>query len=253
MMNPSLRTLIYAPLLAALAACATTAPPKAATDASAEPGFLSDYSKLRPTKDQPIREVYVAPGNADRAARFTAVMVDQPELFFNPASKYKGIKPDEMKIIADSLRARVTDELRSGYSIVDAPSENVLYLRFAVTNLMLQKKPRPVMAYIPVGAVVYSVKNLGKSVTERLDLKEMRVEGEILDSMTMEVLAAGIATRDDLGEIEEGDKPSALSWDHLNALFTVVGKRVRCQLDNARIPEASRQRCESIGINGDVR
>lgn len=244
-MKPSLKTSLCMSLLV-LAACATPAPHDASAPGT-EPGFLTDYSKLQPTKDRPIREVYVAPGAKDRAARYTAVMVDQPELFISPASKYQGIKPDEMKVIADALRSHVTDELKSGYSIVDTPGENVLYLRLAVTNLMVQKKPRPIMAYIPIGAVVHGVRNLGKSATERLDLKDMGVEGEILDSMTMEILAAGIATRDDLGEIEEGTKTKPMSWEDLNALFTVAGKRVRCQLDNARLPEASRVRCEAIG------
>src|SRR5687768_9452477 len=77
-----------------------------------EDAFLSDYSKLKAAPDNPFEEIYVAPDARARAAQYTAVMVDQPELFIHPDSKYKGIKPDDMKIIADALREKVTAELK---------------------------------------------------------------------------------------------------------------------------------------------
>jgi uncharacterized protein (DUF2235 family) len=65
---------------------------------------------------------------------------------------YKGMKPDDMKAIADSLRENVASELRAaGYEIVDKPGPNVMYVRMAVGDLMLQKRKRPILAYTPVG------------------------------------------------------------------------------------------------------
>ncbi len=122
-------------------------------------------------------------------------MVDQAEIFLDPNSKYKGIKPDDMKAIADAFRETVIEELKSGYTIVNMPGKNVLYVRFAIADLMLQKKKRPILAYIPVGAVVYGVKKLASEVTSKLDVTNIKIEGEVLDSITNEQLGAAVMRR----------------------------------------------------------
>ncbi|HKQ80807.1 MAG TPA: DUF3313 domain-containing protein, partial [Steroidobacteraceae bacterium] len=152
---------------------------------SPEESFLTDYSKLQPAPDNPFDESYVA-ADLKVASKYTAVMIDQPELFIHPDSPYKGIKPDDMKAIADELRGRVIGELKSGYQIVDQPGPNVMYVRLAVGDLVMEKKKRPILAYTPVGAVVHAVKN----VTSKIDLKNMKIEGEVLDSTSLEQLGA---------------------------------------------------------------
>src|SRR5687767_5226966 len=57
--------------------------------------FLRDYSKLEPAQDNPFEELYLAPDAMKRSTQYTAVMIDQPEIFLHPDSKYQGIKPDE--------------------------------------------------------------------------------------------------------------------------------------------------------------
>ncbi|MET0660826.1 MAG: hypothetical protein ABW110_22015, partial [Steroidobacteraceae bacterium] len=81
--------------------------PTSQQEPAPEESFLTDYSNLKPSPDNPFDEMYVAPDALKRAAQYTAVMVDQPELFIHPDSKYKGIKPDDMKIIADTLREKI--------------------------------------------------------------------------------------------------------------------------------------------------
>jgi hypothetical protein len=215
---------------------------------SPEEAFLTDYSKLKAATDNPFDEIYLAPDAPKRAAQYTAVMVDQPELFIHPDSKYKGIKPDDMKVIADSLREKVTTELKSNYQIVDKPGPNVIYVRLAVGDLMLQKKKRPILAYIPVGAVVYAAKNLASEATSKIDLKNMKIEGEVLDSVSGEQFAAVTSSRGSLSSTQAGASAKPVSWQELDNLFGVVGKRVRCRLDNARLPEAQWQKCGAIGL-----
>lgn len=215
------------------------------TARAADDAFLSDYSGLKPSPDNPFDELYLAPDIAERAARYTAVMVDQPELFVHPDSRYKGMKPDDMKIIADGLRAAITEELKGAYEVVDQPGPTVLYIRFAVGDLTLQKKKRPILAYIPAGAVIYAAKNLANEVTDRIDVTNMKVEGEVLDSETQLQLAAMTASRGSLGA---GASGKDASWDELNALFSQVGKRLRCRLDNARAPASRQANCGAIGL-----
>ena len=210
-----------------------------------EDGFLSDYSGLKASPDNSFDQLYVAPGAFERMAKYDAVMVDQPELFVHADSKYKGIKPDDMKAIADSLRQAITDELKGAYQVVDAPGANVLYVRFSVGDLMLEKKKRPIMAYIPAGAVLYAAKNLASDATSKVNLAGMKLEGEVLDSQSLEQLAAMTASRGGLSAQATGAEPS---WDELNGLFSVVGKRLRCRLDNARASADKQANCGAIGL-----
>lgn len=239
-MNAHAMTLASALALLALAPASVPAQDK-------DSSFLSDYSKLQKAKDNPFDEIYASPEGIKRAKQYDSVMVDQPELFLHPDSKYKGMKPDDMKALADSLRTRVTEELKTSYKIVDKPGNNVLYVRLAVGDLLLQKKKRPILAYIPVGAVVYGVKNLASEATSKIDLKNMKVEGEVLDSVSLEQLGAATSSRGSLSAAA-GDPNKPVSWNELDNLFSIVGKRLKCRLDNSRIAEAQWANCGAIGL-----
>jgi len=234
------------PMVSAVALGLFLASATGATHAqSAGDPFLSDYSVLRPAADKPFDQIYLSPDVGARAAQYTAVMVDQPELFVHPDSKYKGMKPDDMKAIADGLRQAITDELKGAYEVVDAPGPNVLYVRFAVSDLMLEKKRRPILAYLPAGAVVYAAKNLASDGTSKVNVANMKIEGEVLDSQSLQQLAAMTASRS--GK-DSKDNEKGASWDEMNELFSVVGKRLRCRLDNARAPAEKQADCAAIGM-----
>lgn len=207
--------------------------------------FLRDYSKLQPAPDNPFEELYIAPAAMKRAAQYTAVMIDQPEIFVHPDSKYQGIKPDDMKAIADSLREAVASELKSSYQVVDQPAANVLYIRLAIGDVMLQKKKRPILAYTPIGAVVHAGRNMARDVTDKIDLRDLKIEGEVLDSTSLEQLGAMTSSRGSLSV--DSEKP--VSWDRLHELFGTVGKRLRCRLDNSKVSEEQWTRCGKIGLS----
>ena len=235
-------------ILPAIMAYATAAQAQGTSGTSDESRFLSDYSKLQSGKDSSFDELYASQAAIASGPRYTAVMVDQAEIFLDPNSKYKGIKPDDMKAIADAFRETVIEELKSGYTIVNMPAKNVLYVRFAIADLMLQKKKRPILAYIPVGAVVYGVKKLASETTSKLDVTNIKIEGEVLDSLTNEQLGAAVMRR---GISSSAGGEHSVSWEDLDNLFTVAGKRLRCRLDNAPLPEAQRKPCEAINVELD--
>ena len=58
--------------------------------------FLSDYSQLKKSSDKYMDYTYVAADAPAKMANYTAVMIDQPEIFVAANSKYKGMKPDDM-------------------------------------------------------------------------------------------------------------------------------------------------------------
>ena len=55
--------------------------------------FLSDYSQLKQSSDAHMDYTYLAEGAPDKMANYSAVMIDQPEIFVAPNSRYKGITP----------------------------------------------------------------------------------------------------------------------------------------------------------------
>ena len=200
--------------------------------------FLTDYSNLKKSADAAMDWEYLAPG-VENMANYSAVMIDQPEIFIAPNSKYKGMKPDDMKILADEFRTSMAQALSASYMIVDQPGPNVLYLRFAISNVQLKKKKKGLLSYTPVGFVTGSVKSaLTNDITKKIDLKGLTIEMEVLDSSSQEQLAA-------LLEIRSGTKDDLASWAELEALIGVYSKRVRCRLDNTRVAEENRIDCLS--------
>jgi Protein of unknown function (DUF3313) len=192
----------------------------------AQGSFLSDYSRLTAAQDGSVDRIYIAPDSLARLGSYKSVMVEQPELALSPDSRYKSMKPDDMKLIADSLRAAITNELKDGYQIVEAPGPGVLYIRAAVGNLHLRKHNRSIFS-------------------KQIDVSMMTIEAEVLDSQSLDQLSAMTATR---GSLDKDAKEGATSWDEMTGLFSVLGKRLRCRLDNAGKPESQWTNCTSINL-----
>jgi len=199
--------------------------------------FLSDYSKLKKSSDKHMDYTYLAPVAPTKMAKYSAVMIDQPEIFVAPDSKYKGMKPDDMKELGDLFRATMARTLAESYLIVEQPGPNVLYVRFALSNLKLKKKKRGLLSYTPVGIVATAAMTLAISdLTKKIDLKGLTMEMEVLDSSSEEQLAALVETR-------SGSKENPASWSELEALIDVYSHRVSCRLDNARVAQENRNDC----------
>jgi hypothetical protein len=213
--------------------------------AAGDSGFLTDASLLKPASTGGYASAYLAPDAKAATKTVVGIMIDQPEIFISESSRYKGTKPDDLKIIADGLRTTLEQELGSGYTIVDKPAPGVLFIRTAISDVQLEKKKRPVLAYIPVGAVVYAAKNLASSVTSKVNLKNAVFEAEVLDSASGNVIAAVTDAHDPAGSAPE---PAEMSWDNLQGVFTVSAKRLRCRLDAASKSDAEWAQCAQVHL-----
>jgi len=199
--------------------------------------FLSDYSQLKQSSDEYMDYAYLV--EPDKIANYSAVMIDQPEIFIAADSKYKGMKPDDMKQLADAFRSAIAASLSTTYMIVDQPGPNVLYVRFAISDVHLKKHKKGLLGYTPIGLVAGAAKSaMTSDFTKKIDLKGLSIEMEVLDSSSEEQLAALLETR-------SGKKDEPASWDELEAIIAVYSQRVACRLDNARRPEEDRVDCLS--------
>jgi|SRR5688572_3938537 len=211
---------------------------------AADSGFLTDYSKLKSGQGQMAARMYLVPDVDKRAKSYRGVFVDQPEIFISPNSKYKGMKPDDAKVIADVLRESINAELKGGSLMnLNAPQAGSLTIRVALSDVMVQKKKRGLLSYTPAGFVIHAAKQALSEVTSNIDLKAATVEIEIIDSASGEVLAAGVEPRG-----TAGGGTAATSWDDLQAYLSTTGKRVACRLENAQKPEGARADCAALTV-----
>jgi hypothetical protein len=196
-------------------------------------GFLEDYGKLQQVDASWISSLYTYEQLKTVLGSTQAVVIPQPEIFLADDSKYKGIKPDEMKVLADTFRAVVIDALADKYQIAQTPGDNTIVLRMALTNVHLKRKGRNLLAYTPAGFVVSSVKRAMDDFSKKILLTEVTWEGEILDGGNADVLAQLVVSMGD-----NSKKKQFTSWDDLVTAMSVGGMRLRCRLDNATAPTA---------------
>ncbi len=211
-----------------------------------ESGFLEDYSILGAAGEYGAAKMYVADGTLERMANYSKIMIDQPWIFIDPDSKSKGMKPDTMTDVAETLRSSLAEAINEQYEPVEEPGEGVLYFRWAVTNMYLQKPKRNILTFTPVGAVVHAAKSGLSDFVDKNTLVDLRLEGELLDSVTGELFVALTLERGQRKEKAEKIKEDPATWEELFAIGTALGQRFGCRLNNARTDESKRQDCTLI-------
>lgn len=215
--------------------------------------FLTDYSLLEPYDGDLVTSRYLIPDIMQRLADYDAVLVDQPEIFIATDSKYKGAKGDQLKALADVARLAAIEQLEAGgYRIAAEPGPNVLYIRWAITDLYLQKKKRGILSYTPIGFVVHATHSAAvRDLWKKIDIAELSIEIEMSDLVTGEILAAAVTSQQGMRKAK-GQKAIIVSWQELDALFMTVGARLTCILDAAATPESQWTRCADIWIEPEV-
>ena len=208
-------------------------------------GFLDDYSKLEPNPELITDLLYAAPDGEEKAAQADSIMIDQPEIFIHPESKYKGMKPDDMKVLSDAFREIMIDELKDTFTIVEETGPNVLYMRIGITGLYIKKKrSMNPLSYTPTGLIAGVIKNaLTKDITKKLSLIEANLEAELLMSQTGERLGAAVIQRGLHKDKEKGQKKDPTSWEEVETLIQRGGKRFACRLKNSRLPAEEKVNC----------
>ena len=205
--------------------------------------FLTDYSLLEKRDGTIFEAAYVAPGARERLEDYNAVMVDQPEIFIAPDSKYKGAKPDQLKALADTSRGAMVERLEAGgYTVTETPGDGVILIKQGEKRIWRGEVP-----YTPVGFVVHSTRQAAiKDLWKKIDIIEMGLEMELTDSQSGEIFAAMVSQQ---GHRETDDvEQDPVTWEELDAMFLTIGERMRCAMDNARIAEDARADCSAILI-----
>ncbi len=165
MTNYSYRSWLAFLMIVAVGACATVHEPE-------RTGFLSDYSKLE--RDTDDRWLY----SASKTSEYSKFYIEPVAILFK-LKEDPEFSPDELERLKTYLVVRLTERLTEddGFEVVSGPGPGVASFRLGITE------------------VDSSIAALNMSVYTRITgagLGGIAAEGEIVDSMTGEQLAAAI-------------------------------------------------------------
>jgi hypothetical protein len=225
-------------LACATLAAATSVGAASPVDSPVDQGFLSvpldDMREVE--RDRGVDLVYIAPGAFESLGDYDAVMIDQPEVWIDRGSDYPGTKPDYLKAVVDLIRDKLTGALiRGGHDVVEAPGPNVAFMRVALTDLYLKKKPG-------MGARGYSAvrsqspDQMLRSMLEYFDVVEMALQLEVVDLDSEAVLGAIVIRRGERGTRADPRFDQRLDFAEFLGIVDEYAGRVRCRFDNGRRP-----------------
>ena len=208
-------------------------------------GFISGSPEMTPMPDMTGVWYWNAPGV--KFQNYNKLLLDNVEIFIAPDSKYKGYDADQMKVLADSMRAVMIHAMEPDYPVVSRPGPGVMVARLAITNVYLGKPPFRLREYTPIGLVIGGVKKLA-GVQKNFSIKNASVEAELFDGQSGKRVAVRIDTRpirsldedseipEDLEDFEDPlDDPKELSWDSIEESLQVYGERFRKRVEQARL------------------
>ncbi len=206
-----------------LMGCATAGDSPQVAGSDAKTGFLGEYyANLEPGPKDGAKMRWLKP-DVDWA-RYNYIMLDSVVFFFDDASQYKGIEPNELKELADGFNRQLVEALKDAYPIVAEPGLDVLRIRFAITDL---KQSNPALSgitsVIPVGLAVSVVK---KGATDSwAGSGATGAEMMALDSLTNEVIAVA------QDEKSAGFTERFSKWGSAEEAFKYWAERVKLYLD----------------------
>lgn len=158
-------------------------------------GFMTDYSKISKTKDAKGSYEYVDP-TVD-FSKYNKLLVDRIKIFFKEDSEYKGIDPDELKVLTDYFYEAINKAVGDAYPMVVEPGPDVLRMRVAVTDLVPNKTEASLVSLaVPFAWIADAGTGVAKGEAgSTMFTGEATVEAEFLDSVSSQQLVAHIETQ----------------------------------------------------------
>ena len=158
-------------------------------------GFLGNYDDFKVMNPQTNAKVWLKKPHQDLSflKDYKAIVFSPIEVWMDPESGYRGVDPNELKLITDYFLEQLQNGLSENYEIVEKDGPNVMNLRIAITGVQKTKPQRKAYDLIPVklawnaGSAVYR-----KVAGKHLDAYEATVEMEIRDTQSGERLVAAI-------------------------------------------------------------
>jgi hypothetical protein len=161
----------------------------------AEPsGFLKDYSKLQPAKDDTQASLVYFMPDKTKFKSYTKVWLEPVQVWRGEKSDAKDLDKEDADHVSQYLWSRVDEELRKDYSMARGAGPDVMRVRIGVTEA---GKGIPVLDNLTAAYPAAMVLSKGKKYiggTESF-VGKASIEVEATDSQTGELLGAGVDRR----------------------------------------------------------
>lgn len=175
-------------------------------------GFLSNYSRLEAISDTSLR--YINPINT--LGNYSKFIIDPVEVYFHSKAKGTDISPKELAELRQHMYAAIHNVVLDRYNVVRKPGPGVARIRIALTDI---EQSSPVLIAIP------------HTNLAGVGLGGASMEGEVVDSVTGEQIAAAIHS-------QRGQRLSlkGLSkWGDAKAIMDGWAQSFKERLNEARI------------------
>ena len=188
-------------------------------------GFLNDYSQLHPGKPGQAEFTYRNPNAGFN--KYQKVILDPVQIWAADAetSALSKLSREDQQLLVNYLYVALHDVLQRDYTIVNEPGPDVMRVRCAITEA---KANRPVADLIstvtPYGLGISYAKRLLVGTHSAVGI--VSVEGELLDSVTGERLAAVVDRR--AGTKSLAGKPTR--WGDVQDAFSFWARRMQTNL-----------------------
>lgn len=189
----------------------------------AEPsGFLKDYSKLHPASDDSEATLrYVTPDRA-KFKKYTKILLEPVEVWRGEKSDAKDMDKEDATYLSQYLWARLDEELRKDYQMVQQPGPDVMRVRTAITEAGRGVPILDNITSVHPGTFLMSKGKKALSGTETF-VGKASAEFEATDSQTGELLGAGVDRR---GGGKYAWKPLN-RWEDVEQAYSYWAKKVR--------------------------
>ncbi|HUJ93802.1 MAG TPA: DUF3313 domain-containing protein [Terriglobales bacterium] len=223
--------LLTAMLLVNIAVRAQDSPAQQERPSKQVSGFLGDYSGLYP--DPKNGDLLIYEKNKDVLKNYHKFLIEPVTVYLLPEAADRGIDPDDLDRLARYFENAITDEIMANehYEVVTEPGPGVLDVRIAITNV--EPTGGKKNAALKAGATAASVAVApGASLAvPRLSVGKVEIEGEMLDSVSRERMAAFVTGRG--GRRWFAGLNAYKKWGDIEAAFRTWAKNFRKRLDEA--------------------
>lgn len=208
-----MKNALAALVVIALAACSVTEQDKPKSGSTIPTsGFLKDYSQLEPGAEGQALLVYFNP--TARWGQYDKVLLEPVTVGLDPDRQ---VSEQDQQMLSSYYYHALEQNLSKDFALVNKPGPGVMTLRVALTDATTATPVlRTVSVVVPQARVLGSIKNLASG--SYAFVGSAQSEGEVLDSLTGERLAAAVDRRSgglsvkNAGVWEWGDAENAMDY-----------------------------------------
>jgi len=215
------RAISVGAVVLAISGCATTEQvPNARMS-----GFLGDYSQLHHGKSGQAEFAYRDP-NMD-LSKYQKVILEPVQLWAadTDSSTLSKLSQEDQQLLVNYLYVALRDALQKDYTLVNEPGPDVMRVRCAITEARATNPVKDVLSTVtPYGLGISYAKRIVTGTHSGVGV--VSVEGELLDSVSAERLAAVIDRR--AGTKSLLGKPTR--WGDVQDAFNFWARRMQTNL-----------------------